>query len=351
MRFANYATITQFHDHELTDGLTNDFIRNVPGDIDIITDTEEYVIEDISIIEFAQAIAKIQKASVITGYTQSVVAVENPGTPQLTLLINNEHQDGRATEAFRTCINVYSTGPADAVKTLFEKIEKEFPRKNYTTLQWWYANKGELEHMSMVLETKDKVYDEFYPWLKQGHANYFDDFMKSSAPLLFISGVPGSGKTSFIRANIARSNMNAYIGYDPKLFERDDMFISFLSSKRDHLMILEDSESVVLPRDEQGNSMMSRFLNVSDGLLRNNKKKWIFTTNESNFDRVDQALIRPGRCFDFIEFKRLSFEEAETAAIVAGLPKPTVHREYSLAELFNPTQRAVREFKFGFHAA
>jgi hypothetical protein len=352
MRFNQYDTSVQYHEHELEDALLGDFLRRYPEDEHAMTDQEEYVIESITAIDFAKAVAKIMGPySVITGYSSTQIAIENTATPQLVVIWNNEHSDTRSTQAFRTSVIVRSTGPEANIKSLFKQLDDQFPHHDHTVIQWWYKAKGGLEHMSMVLDHNENVYDEFYPWMNGGYAKYFDDFINSKAPLLFISGPPGTGKTSFIRKSITRHNMNAYVAYDPDILNRDDMFLAFLSSKRDHVMVLEDSESVVLPRDKTGSSsIMSRFLNVSDGLLKNNRKKFIFTTNDDNFERIDEALIRPGRCYDFNRFRRLDYSEAVSATNVAGLPQPTdTRKDYSLAELFNQSTKAPPVFKVGFN--
>jgi hypothetical protein len=82
--------------------------------------------------------------------------------------------------------------------------------------------------------------------------------------------------------------------------------------------------------------MIARFLNVSDGLIKFPNKKVIFTTNLDDFKKVDEALLRPGRCFGMIKCRALTFEEAVAAAKVAGLKPPERARDYTIAELFNP---------------
>lgn len=349
MRFAHYQESIQVHEHETEEALIGDFLRRYPRDLHAITDREEYVIETVSLYELAKMIAEIMdpKYAIITGYSTGYIGVENEGQ-QITVIMNHDMNDGRTTEASRKTVVVMSTGPEQLVKKLFAELDKKFSHHEHTVIQWWYRGKAGLEHMAMVLEQNDPIYDEFYPWLEGGAGAYFDNFMNSNAPLLFISGPPGTGKTSYIRASIARHTTSAYVAYDPGVLERDDMFISFLSSKRDNVMVLEDSESVVLPRDKTGNSVMSRFLNVSDGLLKNNRKKFIFTTNDDNFERIDPALIRPGRCYDFVHFRKLSFEEARAAANKIKLPEPTEPRDHTLAELFNYTTKAQPVFKVGF---
>jgi ATP-dependent 26S proteasome regulatory subunit len=75
---------------------------------------------------------------------------------------------------------------------------------------------------------------------------------------------------------------------------------------------------------------------VSDGLIKFPSKKVIFTTNLDDFKKVDEALLRPGRCFGMIKCRPLTYDEAEAAAKVAGLRVPEKKRDYTIAELFNP---------------
>lgn len=354
MRYDKNTYTTTLHLDEDSDGVIHDFIRTIDPQQNAIADSAEYVLESHSVVELAEAIQKIlgPDESVMTGYSSTLLSISNMSHPILVVLENNDKMDGRVTEAFRTCIQVTVVGPVKDVKRVLDELEDIFPRKSYTTLSWWFKTNAGTDHMSLVLEHSDKAHDEFYPWIKEGHEEYFDKFLASSSPLLFISGEPGTGKTSFIRSNIARHTMGAYVGYDPALFHSDDMFIGFLSSKRHNIMILEDSETIVLPRDQSGgsssNSMMSRFLNVSDGLLKNADKKFIFTTNETSFEKIDTALLRPGRCFDFIEFRRLTGDEVAKAAKVAGVNVPDDDKDYSLAELFNQDKKRMVEFKPGF---
>jgi ATP-dependent 26S proteasome regulatory subunit len=114
--------------------------------------------------------------------------------------------------------------------------------------------------------------------------------------------------------------------------------------------VIEDAESLVHARDKgAGASLMTRFLNVADGLVHLAKRKIIFTTNQNDFRGVDPALIRPGRCFGAVKARPLSHAEACAAAIDAGLPPPQdTGRSIVLADLFNARQsHAVEGLGFG----
>jgi ATP-dependent 26S proteasome regulatory subunit len=93
--------------------------------------------------------------------------------------------------------------------------------------------------------------------------------------------------------------------------------------------------------------MMHRFLNVGDGLVTTKGKKMVFSTNLPSVRDIDSALIRPGRCFDIVEFKPLSLFDAEKLAdkLGATLPKRNAGEvvEYSIAEVFNKQSESSKQ--------
>jgi ATP-dependent 26S proteasome regulatory subunit len=48
---------------------------------------------------------------------------------------------------------------------------------------------------------------------------------------------------------------------------------------------------------------------VRDGIFNHNRSKIVITTNQA-IDRIDNALVRPGRCFDFLVLNPLTTEQA-----------------------------------------
>jgi ATP-dependent 26S proteasome regulatory subunit len=105
------------------------------------------------------------------------------------------------------------------------------------------------------------------------------------------------------------------------------------------------------PREDGDNDMMSKFLNVSDGLIKITNKKMIFTTNINQVTKIDPALLRPGRCFGAVEFRELTSAEAARAAAVAGVVDQdwTVQDHWSLAQIFTQGETASSpKFRMGF---
>ena len=128
-----------------------------------------------------------------------------------------------------------------------------------------------------------------------------------------IYGVPGTGKSSMIKA------IASY-------FERDVYFLNVGSIKNDNalqeaigevdsksILVLEDVDCVSASRDrsdyepEDGGVTLQGLLNVLDGLMTPHGLVTIMTTNHK--DRLDPALIRPGRADVHIELGYLTDEQ------------------------------------------
>ena len=71
----------------------------------------------------------------------------------------------------------------------------------------------------------------------------------------------------------------------------------------------EDADYILKPRAD-GNDNLHRFLTIADGVVRSQGRKIIFSTNLPNIGDLDDALIRPGRCFARLVVREHSKVEA-----------------------------------------
>jgi len=55
---------------------------------------------------------------------------------------------------------------------------------------------------------------------------------------------------------------------------------------------------------------LHRFLTIADGIVRAQGRKIFFTTNLPNVGDLDDALLRPGRCFGAIHARSLTPPQA-----------------------------------------
>ncbi|HEX3953970.1 MAG TPA: AAA family ATPase [Stellaceae bacterium] len=239
----------------------------------------------------------------------------------------------------RLHFSVQYWGEHTAVATVASEMGARFGQSRLATVEWWYQAEHGADYRNITMQPPSRVYDSYYPWLGEPVSSYFESYLKASASVLFIMGEPGTGKTSLLRHFIYEHQLKAVITYEEKLLNSDEMFVNFLAMGDDAVMVIEDAESLVNARDAGGGgSLMTRFLNVSDGLVHMASRKIIFTTNQNDFRGVDPALIRPGRCFGAIKARPLTYEEACLAARDAGVPPPEDNgTPIVLADLFNPS--------------
>lgn len=212
-------------------------------------------------------------------------------------------------------------------------------------VEWVYSSDG--SSVDIALLGEKLPVSEMYPFLKdETIESYYDRFLNSNASILLLIGPPGTGKTTFIRGLLNHSQKNAIVTYDEGLLQKDYVFARFVEDEVS-VMVIEDADNFLRSRTD-GNSMMHRFLNVGDGLITVKGKKLIFSTNLPSVKDVDSALIRPGRCFDIVNFRNYTKDEAHKLAKVLNIDFSGDKDEYSLAEIFHQQTYVKPTTKVGF---
>jgi len=225
-------------------------------------------------------------------------------------------------------LEVEVNGEPEFTLQFIKTLDAELKRAE-NLIEWVYGTRG--DSISVPLNYRPALKGA-YPWLPKEIDPYIDDYLNNDASVLILIGPPGTGKTTFIKNLIHRSGGDAKVTYDEKVMDDDSLFAGFIESDAKFL-IMEDADAFLAKR-EDGNTMMHRFLNVSDGLVSAQDKKMVFSTNLPSVRDIDDALMRPGRCFDIIEFRALTRAEALVITNELGMELPD-GSEFTLAELFN----------------
>jgi len=183
----------------------------------------------------------------------------------------------------------------------------------------------------------DALHDCAYPEIKGGVRAFIARYLAAPETVLVLQGPPGTGKTRLIRAILGEISRRKgeeaeclYTG-DMKALEGDALFVKFITGTHD-AFVVEDADHLLKPRSD-GNEHLHRFLTIADGVVRSQGRKIIFSTNLPNVGDLDEALIRPGRCFARIHVRALTSAEAQVLAaeIAAGDAEKLARASLTLA--------------------
>ena len=193
-------------------------------------------------------------------------------------------------------------------------------------IEWtFYGARGELESAWIEEMANDVLRDAAYPEIAGGVKSFIERYLAAPEAVLVLQGPPGTGKTRLIRGilgemsrrkNDGEEAQALYTG-DPRALAGDEIFVKFITGRQD-AFVIEDADHLLKPRAD-GNDHLHRFLTIADGVVRSQGRKVIFSTNLPNVGDLDEALIRPGRCFARVYVRNLSAAEAQAlAAQIAG---------------------------------
>lgn len=151
-----------------------------------------------------------------------------------------------------------------------------------------YLSKGVLK--GLIEEITEFLADE------QSYHDYGIPYKK----IVLLSGPPGTGKSSTLGCLASHFNYNvASVSFTMDLDDKGlKNSIAYIPARS--FLIFEDIDSLFVGRDSTKNISFSGFLNVIDGLCKVNQLVIFMTTNHP--DRLDPALMRPGRVDTHIKF-------------------------------------------------
>ena len=168
--------------------------------------------------------------------------------------------------------------------------------------------------------------------------NKIDSFIKTdSTGLMLFHGIPGSGKTNFIKELIRRHPDQSFIYIPNKLFSAIDSinFVNFFIENKNSILIIEDAEALLIDR-EKGNFSISTLLNLTEGLLGEALKIRVICTFNCEISKIDKALTRKGRLKYIYEFKALNQVKANALFNILEFDFIT-DKDMPISDIFNFT--------------
>ncbi len=125
-----------------------------------------------------------------------------------------------------------------------------------------------------------------------------------------LHGPPGTGKTSLVTALAGELGLPIYAASLASARLSDDTFAESLASAAPRcLLLLEDVDAAFVQRESGGGGGLSfsGLLNALDGVAAQEGRMLFLTTNHP--DRLDPALVRPGRVDVRVPFRLCSIEQ------------------------------------------
>lgn len=180
--------------------------------------------------------------------------------------------------------------------------------------------------------------------IKDMYKNLLSFLNERESGLAVLHGCAGSGKTTFIK-NMLSSMDKQFILVTNAIAAHmaEPEFIAFMMENKDSIFILEDCEQILMTREENRfGGAISNILNMSDGLMSDIFNIKFICTFNTDIENIDEALLRPGRCFVNYEFKPLKAEKASKLLESLGqhIDKP---RDMTLAEIYNYKKEMVEQ--------
>ena len=189
---------------------------------------------------------------------------------------------------------------------------------------------------------------------------YIENFLNSKAPLLILQGEPGTGKTTFLKYILKamqekvfqkKEDFHAIYSFDENLFYLSDFYRRIIYDTYD-VLVLEDINQVLYKnQDDDKLNPINKFLSVTDGLI-SKYKKIIITTNIESRAHINPALLRPGRCYDVIPFRKLEGIEidnlCDSCAKDLNLQTESINLSEFYAKLNGEQNSVIQSNKVGF---
>ena len=205
------------------------------------------------------------------------------------------HDKGQ--EAFINEVTLLAAGFTERTKREPQEINLIVKSGNGLKLQPMEVKRTRLD-LDLFYEDDFKAVDEVIrKRLKQ----------KQDKGIVLLHGLPGTGKTTYLRHLIGNPNT---------------------------VLVIEDAENIIMDRKASPNSSVSNLLNISDGMLSDCLNVQIICTFNSELTLVDSALLRKGRLIARYEFGRLGINKAQRLSDHLGYNR-IIDRPMTVAEISN----------------
>lgn len=286
--------------------------------------------------------------------------VDKPGNSFLYLVFNDELRGfsdedyhGYVTEKDKSNkiynMNIYYDADIISTKEIEEGIAKELLKCSYlpstknqfftiATNQFGFTLKP-----SYIKEVNVDIKLNYGKKFVSIHEQILEKLKNTSHGLFLFHGIPGTGKTNYLRKLISILSEDKTLIYIPSYMMSnvaDPEFISFIGGFKNAILLLEDAENVLGTSISDRTQAVSNILNMTDGLLNDYMDIQIIATFNTNAKFIDPALKRAGRLQVNYKFAKLNKSDANKLAKKLKL-NMTFDKPATLAEIYEGSNQII----------
>jgi hypothetical protein len=176
--------------------------------------------------------------------------------------------------------------------------------------------------------------------------NIIKDLSQKKSGLHLLHGIPGTGKTSYIKHLI--NTIDKRFIYCPSFMvtslSSPEFITLMLEYGTDSVLIIEDAENALVSRDDERNSAVTNILNLGDGLIGDVANIQIIATFNTDLSNLDEALLRKGRTLNKYEFNKLEVNKLKVLSESLNLDLD-ITEPLTLAEFYNSSSLSFENKK------
>lgn len=265
----------------------------------------------------------------------------------------------------------FATNGLEAANEILAKVQPylETVKVDEASLAINFATSGEQFPFPLVAPTWDEIRLNYPSAVRQQLEPLMCPPKSAEAGRIIVfNGAAGTGKTYAVRA-LARawsSELLPFCVVDPEMFFSNPKYLLSLlrsgtpdaimaeldmppysdapDAKKPKLIILEDvDELIAIDAKTHWTQAVSRLLNLGDGMLGQVTDCYLLLTANNDLDKLQSAVIRPGRCRALVDFLPFSSQDAEAWLGERGapVPQPPTRKTWSLAEMYDHLRTAA----------
>jgi hypothetical protein len=255
--------------------------------------------------------------------------------------------------------NIFFSRDQEGLATVVEADLRKFSRHqkdrmkedNVATIKLVIEQKGDLQLRTQILTN-------FKPELFDLEGTYNDAFVEKANTMMgvlkekrsglhLLHGVPGCGKTSFIKYLCSLEIPGKRIMYlSPEMTNllTKPAFLNFILNYPNTILVVEDAETILCKNAHKDS--ISNIRNMTDGIMGDILNIQIIATFNADIKDVDEAIKRPGRLITLHELKPLEIGKANKLLIAQDKPETT--EPMKLADIFAEGEDISGARKIGF---